>query len=167
MKISDIPSGEKVLIDANILIYASQRTSNQCIELLRRCIQDDLIGYTTTHILAEVTHILMLTEARDLGMITAGNPAKQLSSHPERIKALHRYEKLMQNLINTGIVVEPVITPDFAICFAYQHNHGFLTNDSLFLAVATRLGIKTIVSANHQFENAKGFKLFSPDDIAV
>ena len=50
--------------------------------------KDELFGIIPTHILAELMHVLMLAEARDLGLIKGSNPAKQLSENPNEIKSI-------------------------------------------------------------------------------
>ena len=88
MNLLQIPQQQPVIIDANIFVYAAQRSSLQCIKLLEKCAKDKLFGIIPTHILAELMHVLMLAEARDLSLIKGSNPAKQLSENPNKIKAL-------------------------------------------------------------------------------
>ncbi|NIQ12028.1 hypothetical protein GWO43_15075, partial [candidate division KSB1 bacterium] len=82
MNINDIPSGEATIIDANIVLYATQQASQQCKRLLLRCADDDVKGILPTHILAEIMHQLMIAEARDNGWIKGPNPARQLAEKP-------------------------------------------------------------------------------------
>ena len=68
MNLSQIPQQQSVIIDTNILVYAAQKSSNQCIKLLEKCANEELLGIVPTHILAELTHLLMLAEASDLSL---------------------------------------------------------------------------------------------------
>jgi len=165
MILSGIPSDQIVLIDANIILYANQKASAQSVELLERCANHDVIGVLPMHTLAEVMHVLMLAEARDLGIITSGNPAKQLSEKPNLVKSMSRYEFLIWDLLTIGLQIEPVQREDIIQAMSIQRQYGLLTNDAIFLAVGTRLRVNAIASADHAFGNIQGVVLYSPNDI--
>lgn len=165
MNISQIKPQQPVIIDANIFVYAAQRSSLQCIKLLEKCANDELFGIIPTHILAELTHVLMIAEARDLGLIKGSNPAKQLSENPNKVKALNRYESLIRDLLSIGLKLESLQREDFLTAMTLQRQYGLLTNDALFLAIATRLRITAVASADLGFKNIQGIFLYSPDDI--
>lgn len=46
-----------------------------------------------------------------------------------------------------------------------KREFGLLTNDALLLAVADRLKIYSVASADKIFSSAPNFRLFSPDDL--
>jgi len=163
--ISALQSGQTALIDANILIYANQCLSKQCVNLLERCADNDILGVVPTHIAAEVMHILMIAEARELGIITGSNPAKQLSENPNKIKTLTRYETLMRDLFAIGLHIVETKKEDFVTAMSLQKKYGLLTNDSLFAAVGIRLRINSLVSADTIFSRIKEFTFYSPDDL--
>ncbi|MBK6914967.1 MAG: type II toxin-antitoxin system VapC family toxin [Ignavibacteriales bacterium] len=165
MNLLQIPQQQPVIIDTNIFVYAAQRDSKQCIKLLEKCATDEMFGILPTHILAELTHVLLLAEARDLGLIKGSNPAKQLSENPNKIKALNRYEVLIRDLLSIGLKLESLQREDFLTAMSLQRQYGLLTNDALFLAVAIRLRVTAVVSADSVFKNIQGIFLYSPDDI--
>lgn len=165
MNLLQIPQQQPIIIDTNIFVYAAQRNSQQCIKLLEKCASDDIFGILPTHILAELTHVLMLAEARDLGLIKGTNPAKQLSENPNKVKALNRYETLVRDLLSIGLKLESLQREDFITAMSLQRQYGLLTNDALFLAVAVRLRVTAVVSADSVFKNIQGIFLYSPDDI--
>ncbi len=165
MNLLQIPQQQPVIIDTNIFVYAAQRSSPQCIKLLEKCANGELYGIITTHILAELTHVLMLAEAKDIGLIKGSNPAKQLSENPNKIKALNRYESLIRDLLSIGLKLESLQREDFITAMTLQRQYGLLTNDALFLAVATRLRVTALVSADAIFKNVQGIILYAPDDI--
>ena len=167
MNLLEIPPEQPVIIDANIFIYANQRASSQCVKLLERCSSNEVYGILPSHILAEVIHVLMLAEAKDLGLVKGANPARQLSENPRKIKALNRYESLIRDLLAIGLHLEPLQREDFLTAMNLQREHGLLTNDALFLAVALRLRITSVVSADSAFKNIQGIILYSPDDIVI
>jgi predicted nucleic acid-binding protein len=165
MNLLIIPSEQPVIIDANIFIYANQRASTQCVKLLERCANNEVYGILPAHILAEVMHVLMLAEAKDKGLLKGQNPAKQLSKNPQRVKSLNRYESLIRDLLAIGLQLEPLQREDFITALTLQRQYGLLTNDALFLAIATRLRVTSIVSADSVFKNIQGIFHYSPDDL--
>ena len=165
MNLLKIPSGQAVMIDANIFVYANQRASIQCVKLMERCSNNEIYGIIPTHILAEVMHVFMLAEARDLGLIKSNNPAKQLSESPQKIKVLNRYESMIRDLLAIGFQLESLQREDFITAMSLQHQHGLLTNDALFLAVASRLRVTSLISADSVFKNIPGIMHYSPDDL--
>jgi predicted nucleic acid-binding protein len=165
MKLHHIPQHQSVLLDANILLYASQRASRQCVRLLERCAQDEVIGILPMHTLAEVMHLLMIAEARDLGLVRGPNPARQLSEQPSRVKSLSRYESAVRDLLSIGLVMEPLVREDFITAMSMQRQFGLLTNDALFAALGSRLRVTSIVSADAVFRDVRGFLLYEPDDL--
>ena len=165
MNLLIFPSEQPVIIDANIFIYANQRASTQCVKLLERCANNEVYGILPAHILAEVMHLLMLAEAKDKGLLKGPNPAKQLSKNPQRVKSLNRYESLIRDLLAIGLQLEPLQREDFITALTLQRQYGLLTNDALFLAIATRLRVTSIVSADSVFKNVQGIFHYSPDDL--
>jgi predicted nucleic acid-binding protein len=165
MNLLKIPAGQPVLIDANIFIYANQKASGQCIRLLERCAGTEVLGILPTHILAEIMHVLMLSEARDIGIIKGSNPARHLTENPQAVKSLNRYESLIRDLLAIGLQLESLQREDFITAMSLQRQYGLLTNDALFLAIATRLRVTAIVSADSIFKNVQGIIHYSPDDI--
>ncbi len=63
MSLADLRDGDRVFIDANIFIYHFGGRSLECKALLERCARRDLLGYTSTPVLAEVLHRRMVAEA--------------------------------------------------------------------------------------------------------
>jgi predicted nucleic acid-binding protein len=165
MNLQKIPQGASILIDANIFIYALQQQSRQCINLLQRCAEDQVVGYIADNILAEIMHTLMLAEARDYHWISGPNPARQLSEQPQRVRALHRYESLLRDILGMGLRLESLQREDFLTALTVQRQSDLLTNDALLVALAMRLRIQAIVSADKAFKRAQGMTIYLPDDL--
>ena len=165
MNLDQIPKNDIVLIDANIILYALRDKSAQCKRLIRRCVEHDTNGIITSHILAEVSHRLMLAEAHENGWISGSNPARRLAEQPERVKVLIRYEQAIKSLLAMGIYIEYLAKEDFLMMLRVQRESGLLTNDALLIACAERLRVQAIASADQQLSTVRGIILYSPDDI--
>jgi len=164
MNLSEISDGARVLIDANILLYALRAGSTECRNLLSRCDSGAVEGWITTTIVAEFSHRRMIQEAQSLGLVTS-NPARSLSEKPAMIRQLSRYAADVRDLLGGGLNIEPLGADDFHLALEFQRQFGILTNDSLNLAVGRRLGLSEIASADRGFDAAKGFVVYKPSDL--
>lgn len=165
MNLNSIPSGEIVVIDANIILYAIQKASAQCKRLLERVAREEVVGILPLHTLAGVTHQLMLAEAWDNQWITAPNLARELREQPDRVRALIRYEGMVRDLLSLGLNLESLQREDFLSAMMVQRQAGLLTNDALLVAVGQRMRAQAIASANSSFGRVQGMLLYSPDDL--
>ena len=99
MKLNELKTGENIFIDANIFIYNFGAQSVECREFLFRCAKKELTGYTSTPVISEVLHRLMVAEALQKGYISEKNPVKQLKENPEIIKKLSTYNHDMKKIL--------------------------------------------------------------------
>ncbi len=83
MTLAELQDGARVFIDANIFIYHFGGRSLGCKALLERCARRELLGYTSTPVLAEVLHRRMVAEAIAQGFVTARTAVKKLGETPE------------------------------------------------------------------------------------
>ncbi len=165
MNLRDILDGATVLIDANILIYAFEEKSVRCREFLERCAHEAVFGVSTTVILAEVCHRLMINEARRLGLASSPNPARSLGQRPADVAQLSAYAKHIRSLLDSDMTFETVSPADFHLALELQRQHRLLTNDSLNLAVAKRLSIHEIATADAHFDAVQGLIVYKPNDL--
>lgn len=165
MNLDSLQKGSEVIIDANIFIYAMRQQSKQCKTLLLRCANNELNGFLPVHVLAEIMHKLMISEARDNDWIYGSNPARQLSESPDIAKKLFRYENLIKDLFAINLNIVSLEQEDFLTAMRIQRETGLLTNDALLIAVADRLRIQAIASADKGFGSVRGKILYEPEDV--
>ena len=66
MIFADLPAGSSIYLDANTFIYhftAHSVFGPPCTQLLQGIRHQQYLGFTSTHVLSEVAHRLMTTEA--------------------------------------------------------------------------------------------------------
>ena len=165
MNLTDILDRARVLVDANIFIYAAQNRSQECRHLLSRCDDGQVEGWLTTVAIAEVCHRRMMDEAKSKGMVSS-NPAKALSQKANMVRQLSIYAEDIRDILNGKLLIEPVLPSDFLVALELQTQHGLLTNDALNLAVAKRLGIQEIATADANFDPVAGLIVYKPSDTA-
>ena len=164
MSLDAIPAGARVLVDANILIYAKRGMSAQCRRFLERCAQRAISGVLTTIVVAEFCHRRMMQEAQSRGL-SGSNPAKALSQNPALVRQLTQYRQDIEDLLGGELAVLAIEEADFAHALELQRQHGLLTNDSLNLAAALRAGVNLLATADPQFDSLPGITVFRPDDL--
>ena len=164
MNLDDISDGGSVFVDANVILYALDHKSAGCRRFVARCHARALEGTISTVTLAEIEHRRMVEESRANGL-TGSNPARTLAHRPELIRELRIYAEDVRDLLAGDLHVEAVRPEDFYVALELQRQHGLLTNDSLNLAVAKRLGIAAVATADAAFDRVHGFIIYKPDDL--
>jgi len=163
--LSSIRDGAWVAIDTNILVYANQRRSPECLEFLKRCASGELQGVVPMPMVAELVHALMLIEARENNWIERANSARALAERPDLVRRLTRYQIQMREFFGVGLRIEPVGAGDILEALRIQKEAGLLTNDALLLATARRLNCEAVASADKTIARAPGFSVYGPADI--
>jgi len=164
MNLQEIANGSTVLIDTNVRLYARNRRSVQCRELLVRCEHEEVNGVITLTTAVEFSHRSMVQEAQGKRLVGA-NPARMLSDRPELVRRLSAYSDSVRDLLDCSLVVAEWNPQDILVALELQKQHGLLTNDSLNLAIARRHGIKEIATADKSFDKVSRFINYQPDDI--
>ena len=100
--LKQIPPGTKIFIDSNIFIYNFMGTSEACTNLLERVRIADVEGYTSTIVLAEVLHRLMIAEVVEKYDVKPKKVLRLLKEKPEVIPALKKSERAIQRKNNLG-----------------------------------------------------------------
>lgn len=165
MKIDGLQEGESIFIDANIFIYNFGGESVDCKEVLLRCARSEVIGYTSTSILAEVLHRTMIAEAKEKGLIKSKNPLKQIKDNPEIIKQLSTSSYIVEKICEMKIhIVE--LTKKFIIESAkISRLEGLLTNDSILVTTMKDLGLKNLITNDSDFDHIEWLRIFKPSDL--
>ena len=168
MNLDDIPSGSLCVIDTNVLLYAEQSASDQSQRFIRRCAQGELSGILPQTVWQELAHKLMLAEAMMKGLIAEGKPALHLASKPEVIKGLSLYRAKVNALVDLGLGFAACTLEDLTkTAFKMQEKYGFLTNDSVVLAVALRLKADVLVSSDKAFHGVTEVAVHYPTDLRM
>lgn len=163
--LSSIPAGAWVAIDTNILVYANQRRSPDCISFLERCAAGEIQGVVPMPMVAELAHALMLIEARENSWIERGRPAKALAERPDLVRRLTRYETRIREFFGIGLRIEAAGAADVLEALRVQRETGLFMNDALLLAVARRLNCEAVASADKAVAAAPGFAVYAPADL--
>jgi hypothetical protein len=83
MTLDQVPAGAPVFVDANILVYHFQphpKFGAECQRLIERIERQDIEGFTSTNLLGEMAHRLMMIEVAALPGWSGGKVMNRLSS---------------------------------------------------------------------------------------
>jgi predicted nucleic acid-binding protein len=165
MKFADLPDGTSLFIDANTFVYHFQPHpvfGSACTELLDRVETGHVSGFTSTHILSEVTHRLMTIEASILFNWPFAGIAHRLRNHPAEIQKLSRFRQGVQEIPNYNVqvlTISPVLVDAAA---AISQQHGLLSNDARIVALMREQGLVNLASHDADFDRVTGLTRLSP-----
>lgn len=166
MTLDAVVSGTRIFLDSTIFVYHATGASPECRTLLERCESGDLSGVTSVVVLAEVAHRLMTVEAVAAGLVSGKDVVKKLRAKPEVVRGLRIYQDHVERIPLMGVDVLPIDLSVLLRSADIRRQHGLLVNDSLVVAVAQAAGIKTLASADADFERVKNLRLYRPSDLA-
>ncbi len=165
MIFADLPAAVPVFLDANVLVYHFShhtRYGTACTGLLERIARQELIGYTSSHVLSEAAHRLMTLEAVDrYGWAYAGI-APKLRKHPAAIQALTRFRQAIDEVPRFGIHVLAIPPGLIHVATERSQQYGLLHNDALIVAVMQANGLTNLASEDDDFDRVPGLTRYAP-----
>ena len=165
MTLADLRDGDRVFLDANIFIYHFGGWSLECKALLERCARRELIGYTSTPVLAEVLHRRMVAEAIAQGLLTARTAVRKLGETPEMVKQLTQYQDDVRKIPHMHLTILPLTLDIVQASAEVRNREGLLTNDSFVVVCMREQGITQLATANGDFDRVGGIAIYKPTDL--
>ncbi len=164
-QLAEIPDGLSVFIDANIFIYhfsGPTTLSPACSTFLRR-IEDGVIrGLTSTVVLVETLHRLMILEAAGTFQLPPRDALRYLKEHPQQAKGLLVHQASIAKIREMGVEVVVIGPEDILQSNTIKQQHGLLTNDAVLLAAMERSGVTALASNDPDFETVGTITLYRP-----
>ncbi|MDZ4781466.1 MAG: PIN domain-containing protein [Planctomycetia bacterium] len=165
LALADIPPGDSVFVDANIFIYglsAHPVYATACIEFLERIERQDVMGVTSSAVLAEVSHRLMTIEACEVYGWPVAGIAQRLRKSATEIKTLRKFADAVRMIPKLNIQIAPTGEQLVIRATELSQSHGLLTNDALIAATMNSLGIRCIATRDDDFDRLQTVLRFSP-----
>jgi predicted nucleic acid-binding protein len=129
---------------------------------LERLERHEVEGWTSPHILAEVSHRLMTIEAcSTFGWVYQG-VASRLRRHPEQVQKLHRFHEAVSRIILLGLRMILVTDSHVEQAADISRQYGLLTSDSLLIALMQDRGLNHLASSDSDFERVPGILRYAP-----
>lgn len=165
MIFADLASGDSVVVDANVLVYhfgPHPTLGTACRQLLQRIESQDLVALTSTHVLGEVAHQLMIAEALTLPGWSAGKVKKRLRQQPTALQGLTRFRTAVENILQSRITILTIPPPLFGTAAIISQHYGLLTNDALTVALMQANSLTRIASHDSDFDRVPGITRYAP-----
>lgn len=159
--------GGRILIDTDVWLYLFTGNSPECVRLGERCNEGAIRAYVTTIVVGEFCHYAMVLEARRKGILSKNNPASFLAKWNSLVRCLGEYRMPVQHWLHGGVEVVTVKKDDIFASLTIQERFGMMTNDSLNLAVMSRLGIRQLATCDTTFDQMGELEIFQPRDIPL
>jgi predicted nucleic acid-binding protein len=160
-----IPAGVPVFLDANCLVYEATADATYgpaCKRLFQRIENKDLPGYTSAHVVSEMSHRLMTIEAAILLSRPLSGMANWLRRHPGEIQRLTNHRRAIDQLAAVPITILPTSGPLVSRAADLSIQFGLLTNDAIIVAVMQDNGLDSLASLDADFDRVPGLNRYSP-----
>ena len=165
MIFADLATGDSVLVDANTLIYhfgPHPGFGTACRQLVGRIENQDLLGFTSTHILGEVAHQLMIAETLTWPGWSAGKVKKRLCQQPAALQTLTGFRTAVATVLQSRITVLTIAPDLLGAAATISQQYGLLTNDALTVALMQTNGLTRIASHDSDFDRVPGLTRYTP-----
>src|SRR5947207_16012358 len=133
MTFADLVAGDSVFLDANTFIYhygPDPALGPACSQLLQRIENQELTGFTSVHLLAEVVHKLMTIEANALFGWPITGMANRLRRHPAEVQKLNAFRIALEQISQSRVQVLDVPLAALQSAAAICKLTGLLINDA-------------------------------------
>jgi predicted nucleic acid-binding protein len=165
MNLDQVPAGAQVFIDSNILVYHFQphpRFGPMCHRLLERIERLDIEGFTSTTLLGEVAHRLMVIEAGALPGWKGGKALNRLKQQPSIVQQLTLFQTAVDAVLQSNIRVLSIPAALISTAATLCRQHSLLTNDALILAIMQHHGLIHLASHDADFDAVPGITPYAP-----
>jgi predicted nucleic acid-binding protein len=164
MIFADLAAGDSVFVDANTLIYhfgPHPTFGMACQQLIQRIESQDLLGFTSTHTLAEAAHQLMIAEALTLPGWSPGKVKKRLHQQPGTLQTLTRFRTAVETVLQSRLTVWTIAPAFLGTTAIISQQYGLLTNDALTVALMQANGLTRIASHDTDFDRVPGLTRYA------
>lgn len=166
MTLRNMPSRTKIFLDTNVLVFHFTRAhplSEDCTALLQRIATRDVVGITSATVVAELLHRMMIVEAVERkGFQSSREAVEYLQATPAFVKTLKKHFGIPSALARMRVDIKLVDHIDLHTSKRFRQEHGFMTNDSLVLAVMRRFRINDLATNDPDFQQVPQIRVWTP-----
>jgi predicted nucleic acid-binding protein len=107
----------------------------------------------------------MIIEAVASGAVSGRDVVKKLRARPDLARRLHVYQEQIERIPVMGVDIVPLELGVLIRSADVRRQYGLVVNDSLVVAAARELGIKSLASADADCRRVEEMKLYRPGDL--
>jgi predicted nucleic acid-binding protein len=162
---ASLASGASIFLDANTLVYHFQphpTLGAACGQLLARIENQDVFGFTSTHILTELAHRLMMLEAATIPGWKPTKVKQRLLQQPAALANLSRFQAAVDTVLQSRLQVLIIATSLVQAATRISPSAGLLSNDALVVAVMQAHGLTNLASNDADFDRVPGLTRYAP-----
>src|SRR6266404_2633208 len=111
MTFADLLPRDALFVDANIFVYhfaPDPALQGPCGQFLQRVENQEIQGFTSTHVLAEAAHRLLTLEARTQFGWSSGKEVQRLKQNPTSMQSLTQFRTAIERVVQSRVSVLPV-----------------------------------------------------------
>lgn len=161
----DLPDGSDVFVDANIFVYhfsGPTEYTDSCTAFLQRIEEGKVSGSTSSLVLAETLHRLMIIEAASALRLEPKAAIRHLKAHSEDAKTLTSHHVAVETIQALGFHILPLSMDDILHSNDLKKAFGLLTNDAINLAIMRRRRLQHIATNDPDFERIPELRVWKP-----
>ena len=165
MTLDQLPAGVHGFVDSNILVYHFQPHPGfgpMCHRLLERIERQDIEGSTSTHVLGELAHRLMVIEAGTLPGWAGGKVLNRLKQQPGAVQQLTLFQTAVEAVLQSRIRVLTIPASLVSTAATLSRQHGLLATDAVILALMQAHRLTDLVSHDAHFDAVPGLRRYVP-----
>ncbi len=168
--LADLPDGTRVFVDTNIFHFHFQGKSQTCTTFLTRIARREIEAYVNTHVLAELLHKLMMTEAFAKKCTKSSNPQelkKYLKANHNKEPILTEYQLQFEAVMSFGLRVIRIDEKLLVETKKERASYYLMTGDSLHIGCMQRRRspLRHIATHDADFVNIPNLTVWQPTDI--
>ena len=162
---ASLSAGASIFLDANTLVYHFQPHPTfgpACNQLMARIENQDVLGFSSTHILTELAHRLMMIEAATLPGWKPTKVKRRLLQQPAALQNLSRFQAAVDAVLQSRLQVLTIAPPLVLAATRISQSSGLLSNDALIVAVMQAAGLTNLASSDADFDRVPGITRYAP-----
>lgn len=160
-----LPDGTACFVDANILCYHIIQTpslSEECSRFIKRIEHGAIKASTSSAVIAEAIHKVMLAEAIQQYKLDHRGLAHRLQRQRELLAGLSEHQKVPALVRALSMHVEPVTIDILERVTTFSSQHRLLTNDSVSVVIMGKLGLSHLVTNDDNFDSVPNLTIWKP-----
>ena len=161
----DIPVSTKVFIDANIFVFSASDKEGESSQFLKKCLAEEVKGFTSVNVLAETLHRLMILEAIDKKFVSKNKPLQKIKKNLGLITKLTKYIEDVEKIPKIGIAIIDLNKDIVLESKKIRLNKGLMTNDSLIYTTMIQNEIYDLATFDNDFDDMDTITVYKPTDI--
>lgn len=165
MTFADLAANDHIFLDANTLVYhfASHQVFGPAAnQLITQIENQQLQGYTSTHVLTEAAHRLMMIEAATLPGWKPTKVKLRLLQNPSALQTLTLFRSAVETVLQSRVQTLVIAPSLIASAAVISQQAGLLSNDALIVAVMQAHALANIASSDADLDRLPGITRYAP-----